>query len=112
MTTRRPNHKLRNLVAETGLTYEALAAAVRAVAGECGVVLRTNRSTVEHWIAGTAPRGDTGRYLAVALTRRLGRLLSLVDLGLPDTDDPANDTIGLSLGADPLDVLLPMWRYD
>src|SRR5262249_16555585 len=85
---------------------------VRAVAAECGVVLRTNKSAVEHWIAGATPRGDTGRYLSVALSRRLGRLLTPTDLGLPDGGEADNDTIGLELGADPLDVLLPMWRYD
>ncbi|WP_455351331.1 hypothetical protein [Streptomyces sp. SYSU K217416] len=112
MTTRTPNHKLRDLVAESGVTYEALATAVRAVAAECGAVLRTNKSAVEHWIAGTAPRGDTGRYLAVALSRRLGRLLTPADLGLAAPSEADNDTIGLSLGADPLDALLPMWRYE
>jgi hypothetical protein len=112
MTTRRPNDRLRDLVAESGLTYEALARSVRAVAGECGVALQTNKSAVEHWIAGAVPRGNTGRYLAAALSRRLGRLLTPVDLGLPDTGEATDDTTGLSLGADPLDVLLPMWRYE
>ncbi|MGW0491156.1 hypothetical protein [Streptomyces olivaceus] len=112
MTTRTPNHQLRDLVAESGLTYGALAKAVRSVAAECGTVLRTNKSTVEHWIAGVTPAGDTGRYLAVALSRRLGRLLTLHDLGLADEDDEEEDSIGLSLGTDPIDALLPMWRFE
>jgi hypothetical protein len=112
MAARTPNDRLRDLVAESGLTYEALARAVRAVAGECGVALQTNKSAVEHWIAGVVPRGNTGRYLAVALSRRLGRLLTPVDLGLPEAGDGTDDATGLSLGADPLDVLLPMWRYE
>lgn len=107
-----PNHQLRDLVAESGLTYEALAKAVRAVAAECGVVLRTNKSTVDHWISGATPAGDTGRYLAVALSRRLGRLLALHDLGLADEDGREDDSIGLSLGADPLEALMPMWRFE
>ncbi|WP_432000178.1 hypothetical protein [Streptomyces sioyaensis] len=112
MTTRTPNHQLRDLVAESGLTYAALAKAVRAVAAECGVALRTNKSTIEHWIAGVTPAGDTGRYLAVALSRRLGRLLTLHDLGLADGDDEEDDSIGLLLGDDPIDALLPMWRCE
>ncbi|GGT54950.1 Tat pathway signal protein [Streptomyces kurssanovii] len=113
MTRRTPNQQLRELVAESGLTYEALAKAVRAVAAECGAALQTNKSAVEHWIAGATPRGDTGHYLAVALSRRLGRLLTPADLGLPTTGGEAdNDTIGLSLEDDPLDALLPMWRYE
>ncbi|MFJ4428436.1 hypothetical protein [Streptomyces bobili] len=113
MPTRTPNQLLRDLIAESGLTYDGLAKAVRAVADECGAALQTNKSAVEHWIAGAVPRGDTGRYLAVALSRRLGRLLTPADLGLPAASDEAdNDTIGLSLGNDPLDALLPMWRYE
>ncbi|MFJ2704455.1 tol-pal system YbgF family protein [Streptomyces sp. NPDC087428] len=110
MTTRTPNHKLRDLVTETGWTYGALAKAVRAVAAECGTGLRTNKSTVEHWIAGVTPAGDTGRYLAAALSRRLGRLLTPGDLGLAEPQD--SDGIGLSLGNDPIDTLLPMWRFE
>ncbi|MGO4760725.1 hypothetical protein AB4212_70840, partial [Streptomyces sp. 2MCAF27] len=70
------------LTNKSGLTYAALAKAVRAVAAECGTALRTNKSTIEHWIGGVVPAGDTGRYLAVALSRQLGRLLTLHDLGL------------------------------
>ncbi|MDP5309402.1 hypothetical protein [Streptomyces poriferorum] len=43
---------------------------------------------------------------------RLGRLLTPADLGLPSTVEAESDTIVLSLGADPLDALLPMWRYE
>ncbi|WP_199550164.1 hypothetical protein [Streptomyces sp. N35] len=113
MTTRTPNELLRALVVESAWTYEALAKAVRAVAAECGSSVQTNKSNVDHWIAGAVPRGDTGRYLAVALSRRLGRLLTLADLGLPDTGGEADsDTIGISLDRDPLDALLPMWRHE
>ncbi|GAA2330421.1 Tat pathway signal protein [Streptomyces caniferus] len=110
MATRTPNQQLKELVAESGLTYAAMAKAVRAVAAECGTSLRTNKSTVEHWIAGVTPHGDTGRYLAVALSRRLGRLLTPADLGLADPEE--DDSIGLALGADPIDALLPMWRFE
>ncbi|MGW8558056.1 tetratricopeptide repeat protein [Streptomyces tubercidicus] len=80
------------------------------MAAECGTSLRTNKSTVEHWIAGVTPQGDTGRYLAVALSRRLGRLLTPADLGLAEPEE--DDSIGLALGADPIDALLPMWRFE
>ncbi|WP_326615625.1 hypothetical protein OG863_00085 [Streptomyces decoyicus] len=110
MVTRTPNQQFKQLVAESGLTYAAVAKAVRAVAAECGTSLRTNKSTVEHWIAGVTPQGDTGRYLAVALSRRLGRLLTPADFGLAEPEE--DDGIGLALGADPIDALLPMWRFE
>jgi transcriptional regulator with XRE-family HTH domain len=112
MITRMQNQRLRDLVVESGLTYEALAKAVRAVAAECGVGIRTNKSAVEHWLCGVTPRGDTSRYLAVALSRRLGRLLTPADLGLATGIEADNDTIGLTLGTDPLDALLSMWRFE
>ncbi|PJN36579.1 hypothetical protein CG747_32035 [Streptomyces sp. CB02959] len=111
MVTRTPNQQLKELVAESGLTYASLAKAVRAVAAECGAALRTNKSTVEHWIAGVTPQGDTGRYLAVALSRRLGRLITPADLGLAEPEEE-DDSIGLTLGDDPINALLPMWRCE
>ncbi|MEU9417434.1 hypothetical protein [Streptomyces sp. NPDC048272] len=112
MTTRTPNQTLKDHVAESGWTYEGVAKAVRVVAAECGATLRTNKSAVEHWIAGSTPRPETARYLAVALSRRLGRLISPADIGLPEDADGEHDNIGLSLGTDPLDALLPMWRCE
>lgn len=112
MAKRTPNTLLKELIDESGMTYAALAHAVRAVAAEHRQSLQTNKSTVDHWIRGTIPAGRTGTYLAVALSRRLGRLLTPQDLGLPSPDGPADDSIGLTLGPDPLEALLPMWRGD
>ncbi|WP_432037254.1 hypothetical protein [Streptomyces cucumeris] len=111
MTKRTPNQQLTSLVAESGLTYESLAKEVRAVAAECGKLLRTNKSNIDHWMRGAVPAGDTGRYLAVALSRRLGRLLTLQDLGLAPHEGE-DDSLGLSINQDPLDILLPMWRHE
>ncbi|MFE5742234.1 hypothetical protein [Streptomyces celluloflavus] len=77
-----------------------------------GESLRTNKSAVDHWIAGAMPSGQTGRYLTIALSRRLGRTLTLDDLGLPVPVGWENDSIGLSIGEDPLDALVPIWRGD
>ncbi|MGW9422327.1 hypothetical protein ACWGSU_13225 [Streptomyces koyangensis] len=67
---------------------------------------------MDHWIAGAIPAGQTGRYLTIALSRRLGRTLTPEDLGLPVPDGWENDSIGLSLGDDPLEALIPIWRGD
>lgn len=112
MATRTPNDRLRDVIAESGLTYEAVAKAVRSVAAECGTALRTNKSAVDHWVQGARPQPDTARYLAVALSRRLGRLLTPVELGLADGDPDGHDSIGLTLGGDPIDSLIPMWRAE
>ncbi|MEW1550499.1 hypothetical protein [Streptomyces tsukubensis] len=106
------NIRLRDTIAEAGLTREALAREVRAVAAECGVTLRTNRSAVGHWVAGTLPAPDTIRFLAVALSRRTGRLITPADIGYGQPPSAEDDSIGLSLDTDPLDTLVPMWRHE
>ncbi|PJE93691.1 hypothetical protein CUT44_31165 [Streptomyces carminius] len=95
MAKRTANAELKQFVTESGWTYAALARAVRVVAAEHGETLRTNKSTVEHWLSGTIPAGKTGCYLAIALSRRLGRILTEGDLGLPATDSE-DDSIGLA----------------
>lgn len=112
MTQRTPNQHLRQLVADSDLSYAALAAAVRTVAAEHGESLRTNKSAIEHWITGAVPASRTGRYLAIALSRKLGRLLTTEEIGLGPGPGPGmqDDSIGLSLGDDPIDALMPMWR--
>lgn len=112
MSRRLPNERLRDAVAESGWTYLSLAHAVRGVAAEYGETLRTNKSAVEHWIAGAMPSGQTGRYLTIALSRRLGRALSPEDLGLPVPAGWHSDSIGLSVSEDPLETLMPIWRGD
>jgi len=80
----RVNTRLKNLLAEAGLSYETFALAVRRIAAEQGRTVRTNKSAVAHWIAGTTPDPDTARYAIEALQRRLGRNLGLADIGLPE----------------------------
>ncbi|WP_227025081.1 hypothetical protein [Streptomyces tsukubensis] len=107
-----PNQRLRGLITESGLTYEALAKAVRQVAAECGMELATNKGMIRHWLNGVLPQETTARFLAVALSRHTGRLLTPADLGLSGPILADDDTMGLSLGADPIDALLPMWRAE
>ncbi|WP_190128474.1 hypothetical protein [Streptomyces mashuensis] len=111
MTKRTPNMQLKALIDEKGLPYETVAHAVRLVAAEAGERLRTNRSTVEHWASGARPAGDTPRYLAEALSRLLGRLITVDQVGLSQgvADD---DSIGLSIGPDPVETLAQIGKAD
>ncbi|HUN34380.1 MAG TPA: tetratricopeptide repeat protein [Trebonia sp.] len=77
-----PNQQLREMIAACGVSYDAVARAVVRVAAENGEVLRTNRSAVAHWVAGTAPGERTAAYLAEALSRRAGRLVTPGQIGL------------------------------
>lgn len=112
MAERTANTRLRELVAEAGCTYAALAADVREAAAEANTVLRTNKSTIEHWLSGTKPAGNAGRYLAEALSRRLRCLVTEEDCGLSSGAEPGRDRVGLTLSADPISDLSRLWRGD
>ena len=89
---RDPNSRLRDTISATGCTYEALARDVRRIAAENGEILQTNKSAVSHWANGTRqPTGRTGQYLAEALSRRTGRIVTQTEIGLraPDGEGSA-----------------------
>ncbi|MFG2718875.1 tetratricopeptide repeat protein [Streptomyces sp. NPDC048416] len=88
---RAPNSRLREAIDATGCTYEALAKDVRRVAAENGEIIQTNKSAISHWVNGVRqPIGRTGQYLAEALTRRAGRIITQTEIGLraPEADVP------------------------
>ncbi|MEU1733416.1 tetratricopeptide repeat protein [Streptosporangium sp. NPDC020145] len=86
--TKEPNRRLQEAIAEAEWTYDALASAIRRIAAENGEILRTNKSAVAHWIDGARPSGQTGQYIAEALSRRMGRPVSLTEIGLIAAEDP------------------------
>ncbi|MEV4442849.1 hypothetical protein AB0K09_28315 [Streptomyces sp. NPDC049577] len=112
MTSRTPNHQLKALIDESGLPYDGVARAVRAVATESGQRLATNKSAVHHWTLGAVPTGPTPQYLAEVFSRRLGRRITLEDLGLPSPAAGEDDSIGLTLDVDPLEALTTIGRAD
>ncbi|MFD7733960.1 hypothetical protein ACFV6F_26725 [Kitasatospora phosalacinea] len=79
---RGPNQFLRRHMAEAGWNGPALAAALLRVAGESGLRVRYDRTTVAHWLAGTQPRPPGPGLLTEAFTRRLGRPVAAAELGL------------------------------
>lgn len=79
---RQRNEKLLTVIKACQWSYDACAAAVRAIARENGDDLRScDRSHVGHWVAGVQPSGPTPRYLAEAVSRRLGHVMQPTDLG-------------------------------
>ncbi|MFI0743082.1 hypothetical protein ACH4PU_34165 [Streptomyces sp. NPDC021100] len=112
MTSRTPNHQLKALIDESGLPYEGVARAVRAVATESGQRLATNKSAVHHWTQGAVPAEPTPQYLAEVFSRRLGRRVTLEDLGLPSLGAGEDDSIGLTLDVDPVEALTTIGRAD
>ncbi|MFD3441645.1 hypothetical protein ACFWU3_29550 [Streptomyces sp. NPDC058685] len=112
MTQRTANHQLKKLIDDSGLAYDGIARAVKAVALESGQRLGTNRSAVHHWIGGAEPSGLTPGYLAEALSRRLGRRITREDLGLGSPADGEDESIGLTLDFDPIETLTAIGEAD
>lgn len=108
MTARRePNTRLREAIQAAGLTYEALAHAVRKVAAENGEILQTNKSAIAHWVNGARPSGRVGQYIAEALSRKTGRRITLTEIGLASSDEDASP-----LGSDPVAAAAGLGRAD
>lgn len=105
------NDRLRTLIRDAHMTYADLARAVRRAAAEIGVVRRTNSSAVAHWVAGTMPDEQTVPLLAEVLSRRLGRQVTPLDMGMQPRVD-AGQELGLSLETDPVESLAQLARAD
>jgi tetratricopeptide (TPR) repeat protein len=100
-----PNHRLREAIAASGLSYEGVARAVLRVAAESGEALRTNKSAVAQWVAGVQPNERTASYLAEALSRRTGQPMAPAQLGL------AASVVDL-VGAEPIETATLLGRAD
>lgn len=103
---RKPNVRLREVIAAVGCTYEALARDVRRIAAENGELLQTNKSAVAHWVNGAQPAGQAGQYLAEALARRSARPVTLREIGLSPAADP------LPQSTDPVAAATDLGRAD
>ncbi|GHJ17184.1 MULTISPECIES: Tat pathway signal protein [unclassified Micromonospora] len=108
------NERLRNAISECRWSYESCASAVRTVARENGEAqFSCDRSHVGHWIAGVKPLGGTARYLAEAISRRLGRVVDPACLGLLTGGSLEADLGGLDWwGRAPAIDLLTVGRAD
>lgn len=81
------NHRLEAAITASGLPYTAVAALIRTVAAENGDQLQTNSAAVAHWVRGVPPKPRTAQYLAEALTRASGHVITATDLGLGSPQD-------------------------
>ncbi|WP_198531968.1 Tat pathway signal protein [Streptomyces sp. CNQ431] len=112
---RERNLALAALLREAGWSQPQAAAAVGRVAAESGVreLENISRSHISMWVLGTNPSGRAPHILRETLSRRLGRPLTLADLGLREeaaSADPSPDwtvdplTALAEMGSDDLDM--------
>ena len=92
------NDSLRNLIKEARWTHHSFAVAVNNIGAEVGVALHYDRTAVSHWLAGSRPRPPVPEFMTEALSRRLGRPMTLADIGLTDLSAPAEPPAETSRG--------------
>lgn len=100
------NVALAALLREAGWSQPQAAAAVARVAAESGAreLEAISRSHIAMWVQGTRPSGRAPHILRETLSRRLGRRLTLADLGLEGEPTGTTDS-GSDWSVDPLTVL-------
>ncbi|MFE7130794.1 transcriptional regulator [Streptomyces sp. NPDC057638] len=84
-SNRAPNAALRHLVREADIKYEALATRVNALGIQYGLALRYDKTSVSHWIRGTAPAGIVPLLICRVLAERLRRTVHPTDAGFAPT---------------------------
>ncbi|MCF2531148.1 transcriptional regulator [Yinghuangia soli] len=84
-----PNDDLAALMDEAQYSRSALARDVRAMAAARGLTdVRCDHVDVGRWLSGMRPRGEKPELLAAALGRRLGRPLTLAEVGMSGRGGP------------------------
>ena len=99
-----PNELLAALMDDAGCSRSALARDIRELARVRGLKgIRCDHVDVGRWLNGMVPRGEKPALIAEALGRRLGRALSLSELGpvRPAIRSKAERGYDLALGAAP-----------
>ncbi|QXV55773.1 hypothetical protein [Amycolatopsis sp. TNS106] len=81
MPRRARNDRLRALLTTAEWSYDNLARTVNVAGAECGLRLRYDRTAVAHWLSGSRPRAQVPMLIAEVLTRRLGRAVTIAELG-------------------------------
>jgi tetratricopeptide (TPR) repeat protein len=86
MPRRARNDRLRNLLTTAAWTFGGLARGVNIAGAEVGLRLRYDRTAVAHWMSGAYPQGQVPELIAEVLTRKLGRMVTLSEIGLDHAD--------------------------
>ncbi len=98
-------------MAEAGVSNKGLVARVRARAAQDDHSISSAHVSVRRWLDGSMPRERTSEYIALVLGAKLGRQVTLADLGLAvDTDADILHEVGTGKDCDPVEVSQRAWR--
>ncbi|MEU0392075.1 transcriptional regulator [Streptomyces sp. NPDC006208] len=114
LVARQPNERLQSLIQEAGCSNAGLARRVNMVGAERGMDLRYDKTSVARWLRGQQPRGRAPGIIAEALGRKLGRTVTIDEIGMANGKNLATG-VGLQfaptvLGA--IEQVCELWRSD
>lgn len=114
LVTRQPNERLQALIQEAGCSNAGLARRVNMVGSERGLDLRYDKTSVARWLRGQQPRGRAPGVIAEALGRKLGRTVTVDEIGMASGRNPASG-VGLLFSptvAGAVEQVCELWRGD
>ncbi|GAA1341238.1 transcriptional regulator [Saccharothrix algeriensis] len=79
---RKSNERLRAVMEEAGCSNTGLARRVNVCGAEHGVDLRYDKTSVARWLRGQQPRGRAPVIIAQALGHKLGRVVTVEEIGM------------------------------
>src|SRR5690606_39080272 len=114
LVARQPNERLQALIQEAGCSNAGLARRVNMCGAEHGLDLRYDKTSVARWLRGQQPRGRAPAIIAEALGRKLGRTVTIDEIGMANGKNLASG-VGLQfsptvLGA--IERVCELWRSD
>ncbi|MEV0603502.1 transcriptional regulator [Streptomyces sp. NPDC050315] len=114
LVARQPNERLQALIQEAACSNAGLARRVNVCGAEHGLDLRYDKTSVARWLRGQQPRGRAPAIIAEALGRKLGRTVTIDEIGMADGKNLASG-VGLQfsptvLGA--IEQVCELWRSD
>ncbi|MFH8733770.1 MULTISPECIES: transcriptional regulator [unclassified Streptomyces] len=114
LVARQPNERLQALIQEAGCSNAGLARRVNMCGSEHGLDLRYDKTSVARWLRGQQPRGRAPGIIAEAIGRKLGRAVTIDEIGMANGKNLASG-VGLQfsptvLGA--IEQVCELWRSD
>ncbi|GHJ39866.1 transcriptional regulator [Streptomyces sp. TS71-3] len=114
LVARQPNERLQALIQEASCSNAGLARRVNLCGAEHGLDLRYDKTSVARWLRGQQPRGRAPAIIAEALGRKLGRTVTIDEIGMANGKNLASG-VGLMfsptvLGA--IEQVSELWRSD
>ncbi|KAF4405111.1 transcriptional regulator [Streptomyces lycii] len=114
LVARQPNERLQALIQEAACSNAGLARRVNMCGAEHGLDLRYDKTSVARWLRGQQPRGRAPAVIAEALGRKLGRTVTIDEIGMADGKNLAS---GVGLQFSPtvpgaIEQVCELWRSD